>query len=428
MAEDDIPDGWVRVKLDELGMARTQSIDPSKYPDKEFELWSVPSFPSGEPEMQIGADIGSTKQQVAAGDVLLCKINPRINRVWVVDARRQFEQIASSEWIVFRNGEVDPFFLMHRFREGVFRERLCADVSGVGGSLTRARPQTVKNLEVTLPPLAEQRRIVGKIEALQERSRNAREALTEVGPLLEQFRQSLLAAAFRGDLTADWRAANLNVEPATELLIRIRQERREKWEQAELAKYEAKGKQPPKNWKVKYQAEMALELTDDLPDLPENWCYARADEIVAPDTVITYGIVQPGPHIADGVPYIRGQDIDDGRILSDQLLRTSPELHAKHSRSCVNEGDVLLCVIRHLKVALVPEGINDVNLTQGTVRLRPSEVINGQYLARYLASPSGQRWMLRKHFGLAMPRINVADARAVPIPLAPLEEQEEIIA
>ncbi len=59
-------------------------------------------------------------------------------------------------------------------------------------------------------------RLEPKIEALQERSRKAREALAEVGPLLEQFRQSLLAAAFRGDLTADWRAANPNVEPASE--------------------------------------------------------------------------------------------------------------------------------------------------------------------------------------------------------------------
>ena len=165
-ATEELPDGWARVKLGELGMARTQSVDPSKYPDKEFELWSVPSFPSGEPEIQLGTDIGSTKQQVAPGDVLLCKINPRINRVWVVEAQGALDQIASSEWIVFRNGEVDPRFLMHRLREKSFRDRLCADVSGVGGSLTRARPQTVKNLEIEIAPLAEQRRIVAKIEAL----------------------------------------------------------------------------------------------------------------------------------------------------------------------------------------------------------------------------------------------------------------------
>ena len=91
---------------------------------------------------------------------------------------------------------------------------------------------------VRIPPAAEQRRIVTKIKALQERSLRTREALAEVGPLLEQFRQSVLAAACRGDLTADWRAAHPNVEPASELLHRICAERRRLWEQAELAKYE----------------------------------------------------------------------------------------------------------------------------------------------------------------------------------------------
>jgi type I restriction enzyme S subunit len=243
-----IPSGWVHVRLEELGMTPTTTIDPSKEPNKEWELWSVPSFPTGRPEVLMGAEIGSTKQRVHEGDVLLCKINPRINRVWIVSKANGLEQIASGEWIVFRQTEVDPRFLMYRLREGKFREELCAEVSGVGGSLTRARPQTIKKLRISLPPLAEQRRIVAKIEALQERSLRAWEALSEVGPLLEQFRQSVLAAAFRGDLTADWRAAHPNVEPASELLRRIRAERRRSWEQAELAKYETKGQKPPKNW------------------------------------------------------------------------------------------------------------------------------------------------------------------------------------
>jgi type I restriction enzyme S subunit len=69
----------------------------------------------------------------------------------------------------------------------------------------------------------EQRRIVEKIEALTARSRKAREALEayQIPELLDQFRQSVLAAAFRGDLTADWREQNPDVEPAEALLERI---------------------------------------------------------------------------------------------------------------------------------------------------------------------------------------------------------------
>ena len=58
---------------------------------------------------------------------------------------------------------------------------------------------------------------MAKIEALQARSRGAREALEAIKPLLETFRQSVLAAAFRGDLTADWPPEHPSPEPKKEL-------------------------------------------------------------------------------------------------------------------------------------------------------------------------------------------------------------------
>src|SRR5690606_36004057 len=125
----------------------------------------------------------------------------------------------------------------------------------------------------------EQRRIVGKIEALFERSRRARQALDAIPPLIEKLRQSILAAAFRGDLTADWRAQNPDVEPASVLLERIRAERRRRWEQAYLDKLKAKGKTPKDDkWKSKYNAPAAA-ATAGLPSLPATWTWARVEEL-----------------------------------------------------------------------------------------------------------------------------------------------------
>ncbi|NJM22827.1 MAG: hypothetical protein HC874_18010 [Richelia sp. SL_2_1] len=67
-------------------------------------------------------------------------------------------------------------------------------------------------MPVPFPPLNEQKRIVGKIEALQTRSQRVKEAIDAIPQLLDQFRQSVLAAAFRGDLTADWRENNPDVD------------------------------------------------------------------------------------------------------------------------------------------------------------------------------------------------------------------------
>lgn len=288
----------------------------------------------------------------------------------------------------------------------------------------------VDPIDIALPPLNEQRRIVAKIEALQERSRKAREALAEVGPLLEQFRQSLLAAAFRGDLTADWRAANPNVEPASELLNRIRQERRQKWEQSELAKYVGTGKKPPKGWQNRY-SEPAPIHADELnilndQSLPDGWIWAPAELIVAPDSDIVYGIVQPGTPLEKGVPYVRGKDIVDGKILVDQLLKTSQSIAVKYERASLKGGDILLGIIRATKVAIVPDVLDGANITQGTARFRPSSIIRTKYLAGWLDSPFAQNWLHAHYRGIDMPGLNLRDVRRLPVPIAPLAEQEAL--
>ncbi|MBU6186095.1 MAG: restriction endonuclease subunit S, partial [Cyanobacteria bacterium REEB444] len=78
-----------------------------------------------------------------------------------------------------------------------------------------------------LPPLNEQRRIVAKLDRLFARSRCAREELGRVSGLVQRYKQAVLAAAFRGDLTADWREENTDVETAPELLKRIQAKRQD---------------------------------------------------------------------------------------------------------------------------------------------------------------------------------------------------------
>src|SRR5262249_38672362 len=158
---------------------------------------------------------------------------------------------------------------------------------------------------------AEQQRIVAKIEELTARSRAARAALSDLPTLLEQFRQSVLASAFRGDLTANWREKHPDAEPASLLLNRIRAERRIQWG----AKYPKK----------KYVEPDPVD-DSDLPELPDGWCWVRAEEVVDSGADIRYGIVQPGPPLNEGVPYVRGVDIQEGQILVEQLWRTSPKI------------------------------------------------------------------------------------------------------
>lgn len=200
-----VPKNWLWTRLGDINCYQGKTVTPSKTPDKIFELYSVPSCADDYPEIIAGAEIGSAKQSVQKGDVLLCKINPHINRVWRVAQHTEHELLASSEWIVVRNACIDARFLTRCLQSNYFRRLLTSQVSGVGGSLTRAQPKNVKGYPVPIPPLAEQERIVALVERLFARLDEAAEIVRETLDASEERRSALLRSAFSGALTAQWR-------------------------------------------------------------------------------------------------------------------------------------------------------------------------------------------------------------------------------
>lgn len=135
-------------KLKYINQYKSKSINPAKTPDTIFEMYSVPIYATGHPEYLRGDEIASNKAIVRKNDILLCKINPRINRVWVVSDESGKQNIASSEWIVIRNSEYNPEFLAWYFRTPKFQKFMTSEITGIGGSLTRAQPKCVAEYPV----------------------------------------------------------------------------------------------------------------------------------------------------------------------------------------------------------------------------------------------------------------------------------------
>ncbi len=204
----DVPENWVWVRLGEVNKYISKSVNPISEPDKIFELYSVPSMTDDYPEIIEGSNIGSSKQSVCKEDVLLCKINPRINRVWKVSQFTDNELIASSEWIIIRNNHINADYLRYCFQSKYFREFMLSNVSGVGGSLMRAQPKYVQKYPIPLPPLSEQQRIVERIEELFAKLDEAKERLQEVVDSFAVRKAAILHKAFTGELTKQWRREN----------------------------------------------------------------------------------------------------------------------------------------------------------------------------------------------------------------------------
>lgn len=175
------------VALADIMATKSGSVDPSKYPDEVFDLYSIPAFDVGQPDIVVGSSIGSAKQIVEPGDVLLSKIVPHIRRSWVVGQDRGRRLIASGEWIVFRAARVHARYLRHVLVGDPFHAQFMGTVSGVGGSLLRARPAHVAKIRVPLPPLPEQHRIAEVLDRAEALRAKRRAALDQLDTLTQSI-------------------------------------------------------------------------------------------------------------------------------------------------------------------------------------------------------------------------------------------------
>lgn len=176
----------MRIKtVAEINKYQSVSINPMEHPNQIYELYSVPSFDNQYPEIIKGSEIGSSKIIVEEGDVLVCKINPRINRVWVVEHHTKYPLLASSEWIVVRNGEIESNYLKWYFSSPPFRNMLTSQVAGIGGSLTRAQPKQVAKYPVPIPERSVQQNIVCYLDKISDLISLRKQQLVKLDELIK---------------------------------------------------------------------------------------------------------------------------------------------------------------------------------------------------------------------------------------------------
>jgi type I restriction enzyme S subunit len=167
-----------------------------------------------------------------------------------------------------------------------------------------------------------------------------------------------------------------------------------------------------------------------MSDLPRGWVTVKLADVVTPDAPIIYGILQPGPNLAKGVPYVRPTEIVDDKIDIANLRQTSTEIAARYRRSTLKADDVVLSIVGTIgKVAIVPAELDGANITQSSCRLRPDpDLILRDALASFLRSPAALSQFEALSLGTAVPRLNLEDVREIEIPLAPAAEQRRIVA
>jgi type I restriction enzyme S subunit len=416
------PAQWNESCLKELGLPQVASVNPHNYPDEIFELFSVPSFEDGQPERLSGKEINSAKQFVEPGDILLCKIVPHLVRVWLVPARRDHRQIASGEWIVVRP---DPQialgdYVRYALIEPGFRSAFMETVSGVGGSLMRARPKAVARIPLPLPPLPQQTEIVSRLDNLLTRSRNARGELYQIPALAERYKQAVLAAAFRGEFTARWRDENNGVLPVKDFL-------RLRMAVANGRRNAPKYGRDERSALIEHDQDLSatLHAMAEVNDIPGTWDWCGIGEVFGVYVGATPSRKEPAFWDGD-VPWVSSGEVafcsirQTAETISEAGLRnTSTRLHPP--------GTVLLGMIGEGK-------------TRGQAAILDIEACNNQNCAAIRVSeadypPKYVYWYLYAVYeqtrtagsGNNQPALNKDRVQRLPIPLAPPEEAAQVV-
>jgi type I restriction enzyme S subunit len=204
----ELPKGWEISTLGGLGIWSSGGTPSRKNP--EYYGGLIPWVKTG--DLQDGyiesteeflTDIGlknSSAKLFPAGTLLLAMYGATIGRTGLLKIDAATNQACAALIADGLTKKLIPFlrwFLIHKADE--FK------AIGQGGAQPNISQTLIKQFPIALPPLNEQRRIVAKLDRIFARSRRAREELGRVSGLCDRYKQAVLAAAFHGDLTADWR-------------------------------------------------------------------------------------------------------------------------------------------------------------------------------------------------------------------------------
>jgi type I restriction enzyme S subunit len=425
------PPGWEWVLLTDVARLETGHTPSRKHP----EYWDGDIHWIGIKDARIhhGRFIQETLQRVTqlgidnSASRLLPKGTVCLSRTASVGyALIMGREMATSQdfvnWVC--SEALRPEFLMY----ALMAEKDSLRKFGKGTTHTTIYFPEVKALNICLPPQNEQKRIVSKIEELFSDLDAGVAALKRARANLRRYRASVLKSAVEGRLTAAWRSANPGVEPATELLARILRERRQRWEQQQLATYESKGKKPPKNWQSKYKAPAAPD-TANLPELPNGWCWATVKQV---------GDVQlgrqrspkhhNGPHMR---PYLRVANVFEDRIDIDDVMEMN-FTPGEFERYKLSFGDILLNEGQSHELvgrpAMYRDEVPDCCFTNTLVRFRAYDGLDRDFAMKvFLAYLKNQRFQKIASITVNLAHLGAGRFAELEFPLPSVDEQAEIV-
>jgi type I restriction enzyme S subunit len=381
------------------------------------------------------------------GDILIARTGGTIGKTFLVGDVPVAAVFASYLIRVQGTSHVFDQFLKLFLESSLYWTQLRDGTRGTGQP--NVNGQTLGKLVLPLPPLAEQHRIVAKVDELMalcdrlEAARTVREAtrdrlaaaslarlnapdpetfqadarfalnvlpaLTTRPDQIKQLRQTILNLAVRGKLVPQ----DPNDEPAAVLLERIAKEKARLVKAGEIRKERAL---PP--------------ISDNSIafDLPRTWSWVRLGDL---SQLVTSGSRDWAQHYStEGAIFVRMGNLskDHYRLRLDHIQRVKAPSDGEGTRTRLEPGDILISITGDVgMLGLIPEGFGEAYINQHAAMVRPITELKGRYLAELFLSPFAQSQFNEPQRGIKN-SFRLSDVSQFVVPLPPLAEQHRIVA
>jgi len=312
-------------------------------------------------------------------------------------------------FIVYPKFELDTKYAMYALNGEL---KIFIEKAHGGAGLKHITKKEFENCGLPIPPIAEQKRIVAKIE--------------ELLPLIDRYEQAWSKLEdFNKRFPVDMQKSILQMAIQGKLV----EQRPEEGTGEELfQQIQAEKKHLIKGGATKKEKSLPEITEDEVPfDIPDNWRWVRLRDLCKTD--ISYGIIKLGVEDPAGVRVLRCSDVKENYIIPDYVRTVTNDLSQQFSRTILQGGEIVINVRGTLGgCAVVPREMCGYNVAREVAVIRQCDFVDAKYIVYLLISAYFQQFMFHGLRGIAYKGLNMGTLALLPVPLPPFAEQKRIVA
>ncbi len=393
----ELPKGWNVQKFDSIadivrGVTYKKADSADFQQDGFMPLYRANNIQSGsliESDLvYIPETLVKAAQVIQSGDIVVAMSSGSKSVVgksaqWFKDHKVTFGAFCG---VLRPNSVLDSKYVGYFTQTRYYRELLSS--LSAGANINNLKPAYFGELDFPLAPLAEQKRIVEKLDEVLAQVDTIKARLDGIPALLKRFRQSVLASAVSGKLTEEWRG------------------------ESDYAFHEEIKAKFPSSWKI--------ETIDNIGSVKGGKRLPKGEELVSTDT---------------GYPYIRAGQLKKGTVIQGTDARNiqmylEPHVQSQISRYIVSEGDAYITIVGASigDAGIIPASHNGANLTENAAKICEfQDDVLGAFLGLWLRSELIQRLIKLEIKSGAQGKLALMRIKILPFPRAAIEEQKEIV-